>query len=445
MKRKTILISIDHKWRDLAGYVYAKKLFEQLGYKVILIRNGFELHYANVFNPVAVVMIHLYDLTKSKIVKELNARNISVFLMPTEGIPTLGKMRKLAGGYFSDLSDVRLNFVWNNEIKKILLKNKTIKREKIFVTGVPRFDFYCKPLKETLLNKEVFFKKYKLKEKNYKIITWATNFTNAGFYKKNMVFLKKDWKTLQVDKILNPEKIAFQDFQSRELLFKKVTHLLSDIKDIYLIIKLHPSEEHLFYEKEIKKLPPIIAQRIRIIRQEYIWDVLNSTDILLKRSCTTGVEAWSLNKPTIELHLNPKEWYYSPEHASGSDEVKNYTQLKKTVLSYLRGNQISSLLLNKRNQFIKKWCYKLDGLSTKRFVQAIHLSIKKSKKIKKLSFFSFSFLKSFLLVTLLEWTDFYIHDIKVYGFWGTVDKLGRQDKYFHRRDERYWEKRLKEL
>ena len=63
--------------------------------------------------------------------------------------------------------------------------------------------------------------------------------------------------------------------------------------------------------------------------QESIWDVLNATDILLQRSCLTGIEAWIMGKPTIELHLNPDDWYYSTEIAGGSDEVFNYEQLKE--------------------------------------------------------------------------------------------------------------------
>ena len=47
-----------------------------------------------------------------------------------------------------------------------------------------------------------------------------------------------------------------------------------------------------------------------------------------------------------------------------------------------------------------------------------------------------------LIVALMELTNFRLHNWRVYGLSGKVDKLGRIDKYFDRGDERYWMARL---
>lgn len=438
MKKKIILISVDHKWRDLAGYVYAKLLLEKLGYKVILVRNGLEEYYADVYNPVAIVMIHLYSRKKDKVIKNLKKRNILIFLMPTEGIPTLKGVRKLAAGCFSDLSNIDLHFVWNEEMKKIMLEEKVIDPHKIYVTGVPRFDFYRNPLQKTLLDRKQFKKKYKINN-DFPIITWATNFTNASFYKRNKKFLKNDWKNLQVDKIINPEEAAEKDFISRNIFFDNIKKLLQENQKINLILKLHPSEDQSYYYKKINKLSENVKSRVRIIHKEYIWDVLNSTDILLKRSCTTGAEAWLLNKPTIELRLNPNEWYYSKEHAAGSDEVYDYNQFKRKVDYYLNGGSVDEDKKNKRKEFIRKWCFFVDGNSTKRFISQLDKKIKsrKNNRIKEKKK-DFDFVKSFLITSLMELTNFKIHDFKVYGVSKKKDKLGRFDKFFNRKDEKEW-------
>ncbi len=438
---RTILISIDHKWRDLAGYVYIKRLLERRGYRVLLIRNNFEEFYSDVCNPDAVVMIHLYDKKVSDRAKRLKERGISIFLMPTEGIPTLKSIRAFAAGKFADLSPVDIQFVWSNEMKNIMVEQNMMNDNKIKVVGVPRFDFYRPPLKNTLLTKEELYGKYKFKY-NYPLITWATNFTHASFSVKNKDFIKKDWAKYKLDSILNSEKIPKMDFESREIIFNNVMRLVEEISAINLLIKLHPSEDHMYYYEKLASLDMNLKERIRIVNQEYIWDILNGTDILIKRSCTTGIEAWLLGKPTIELKLNPDEWYFSPEHASGSDVVGSYDELLDRVLYYLNGGSIPENILSAREEFIKRWCYKVDGQSSLRFVEEIDSFLKnKSESVEPVKL-SFKKIKSYIIVFLMEVFDFKIHDLRVYGLWGKVDKLGRVDKYFHRRDERYWERRL---
>lgn len=444
-KKPIILISIDHKWRDLAGYVYAKILLEKLGYCVVFIRNGFEEYYADVLNPRAIVMVHLYDRSKSKLIRRLKQRNIIIILMPTEGIPTLEGTRKLAAGYFSDLSGVDLHFLWNDEMRKLMQEGKVVEPEKLCVIGVPRFDFYMPPLKKSLLKREELANQYGFRG-DFPIITWATNFTIASFCEKNMDFLKEDWKKLQIEKLANPEDAARKDYVSRELHFKTVTNLVREVKNINLLCKLHPSEDHTYYYKKLRNANDDLRNRIRIINQEYIWDVLNATDILLKRSCTTGVEAWLLGKPTIELKLNPKDQYYSKEHAAGSNEVKDYGELKNWVEFYLNGGEIPPILLKERKKFIDKWCYRIDGQSTKRFVSKTDEIIQRntSKTVIKPKIFTKNFAKSLMVVLLMGLTNFKIHNLKVYGLRAKVDKLGRYDKFFDRSDERYWVNRIKE-
>jgi len=441
-RKERILISVDHKWRDLPGYVYAGMLLEKLGYRVVLIRNGFEEYYADILNPKAIVMAHLYDRRKSELITRLRQRNILIILMPTEGIPTLEGVRKLAAGYFSDLSGVELHFLWNEQMRRLMQEGRVIEPEKLCVTGVPRFDFYVPPLKNILLTREHFTRKYNI-ENDLPIITWATNFTNAGFYRENMEFLKKDWNTLQVDRVLNPEEIARKDYISRQIHFEAILKLIRELKDVNVLLKLHPSEDHNYYYDRVRHVDKNLRNRARIINQEYIWDVLNVSDILLERSCTTGVEAWLLGKPTIELRLNPDEWYYSKEHAAGSDEVASYNELKDRVEFYLNNGEISQDLLAERKKFIDKWCYKVDGEATKRFVSKIDETIRRNgKSIVRTNMLTKNFAKSLLLTSLMETTNFRLHNLKVYGLGARVDKLQRHDKYFDRKDETAWRARL---
>ena len=192
-------------------------------------------------------------------------------------------------------------------------------------------------------------------------------------------------------------------------------------------------------ENELKDF----KERVVVVVQEYIWDILSVTDIELKRSCTTGIESWILGHPTIEMSLNANEWYYSPEHVVGSDIVTSYNELKNTVLEYLHKKPINKNKQEAREKFLNTWCYKIDGKSTARVVKHIlQLELGNSLNV-PVNF------KSWLMYILLRYGNNYIHDIKIYGigvfYSNKVDKLGRVDKYFKNSDIRNWKIKLKNI
>jgi len=439
--KKKVLISIDHKWRDLPGYVYLGKLLEEKGFKVEYCRNGLEKFYIHGFKPHIVIINHLYDKKRQEYFKKVASWGIKVVILPTEGIPTLEKYREFAAGVDNDLSSVSLHFVWNEPMGKITAKNCTISNEKIKVVGVPRFDFYKEPLKKLLISKEEFIKKYNLK-KNLPIITFATNYTQAQFAIQNQTFFKKDSKTLGYDKLID-ENIPQKDFKSRDIAIKAFIKLVKELENVNFVLKLHPSEEHTYYFKLLDNELKNYKDRVAIIVQEYIWDVLAVTDIEVKRSCTTGIESWILGHPTIEMKLNPNEWYFSLEHTVGSDIVTTYDELKNTILQYLNGKKISKEKLQKRKEFLDTWCYKVDGKSTIRVVD----------NLIKLDVAELSIplnLKCLIIYYILKISNYKIHDIKVYGWKilfrnSNIDKLGRIDKYFTKKDFIFWQKKLENI
>ena len=441
-----ILISIDHKWRDLPGHVYAGLLLEKMGHEVHFVRNRFVRQYVAGIKPDLVLMIHLLEKESQEYAKELKKQGVLVALMPTEGIPTLEKYRSFAAGVENDLSGVDIQFVWNEPMKTALSKNPTIEDENIYIIGVPRFDFYRKPLSGMLLSRKEFIEKYNLKP-GAPIITFATNFTQASFHLQNQSFFRNDARRLGYRKILNDiagdyKDIPRRDYESRDIAVSSFIKLVRDFPNVNFVIKLHPSEDHMYYYDIYKSELGDCHDRVKIIGQDYIWDVLNATDVELKRSCTTGVESWILGKPTIEMKLNPNEWYYSPEHASGSDVVTDYKTLRSRVEYYLNGGVISEEKKEKREAFLSKWCYKVDGNATKRMVDVIDFRLR-VKRNKKLPFI----LKDYLIYCVLMVSNYKIHDMRVYGisnmlFGKRIDRLGRVDKYFNGHDLLFWKRKI---
>ena len=155
---KRIIISVDHKWRDLPSASFLKILLEKKGYNVNLVRDSLIKYYIDGHNPHAVVFAHLYDKSRQKLAIDLKRRNIKVFLLPTEGIPTLKTYREFASGLYNDLSGVETQFCWNDEMSNIVGKNKSLKSVK--TVGAPRFDFYFNGLKKVFKSKMRFRKTF---------------------------------------------------------------------------------------------------------------------------------------------------------------------------------------------------------------------------------------------------------------------------------------------
>jgi surface carbohydrate biosynthesis protein len=451
IKMAKILIAVDHKWRDLAGHVYAGLMLKQLGHQVHYVRNNLEKNYISTIKPDLVLMNHLIPPKKQEFAKNLQRQNIRVAILPTEGMPTLSVMRNHMGGKDCDLSGVDLHFVWNEPMADILRENQTLDDDKIVVTGVPRFDFYRKPLNSILLSKSVFLNKYEL-DSRFPLVTFATNFTQASFHTSNYDFYLKNAQKYGRDKVYEEVygdlgDVPKRDYISRELFLDAFVTLVRNFPEVNFALKLHPTEDHQFYKDLIRKNLSSSAGRVRIIAHEYIWDVLNATDIELNRSCTTAIESWLLGKPTIEMQLNPDEYYFSPEFASGSDMVRSSDELIEKVSYYLAGGAISRDLMDARDQFLRKWCHSPDGTSTKTLADHIHRLLSDREPIRKPGNELSADWKRRLYYHLLTSGDHFGHDLRVYGLRNTlnknyVDKLGRFDKYFHKRDIAEWEQRL---
>lgn len=445
---KKVLLITDHKWRDLAGDVYLKFLLEKdYDIKVRLCRLGEERFWVLYDKPDLVIYNHLYEDRKVQFVRWLKKQNVGVIILPTEGIP-FEKVRELAAGKFTDMSSVDLYLSWNEPMAEKIVELGKLPSEKIKVIGVPRFDFYFPPLSDLLPGKKEVQKKYGLHvSKDTPIILYATNFTVASF-KDNRTFLYKDWETLKLNRVdgYRPEQtkeLIKWDALSRDLTIDSVKRLLRDFHDIQIIYKPHPSENHLFYSKIIKEIKEEFPGRFAFVAQDYIWNLLNVSDILLQRTCMTGVEAWIMGKPSLQLHLHPDEFYFSMEHAKGSNIIYGYNEMKDYVSHYINGGTIDSSIKNYRDDFLKKWCHILDGNRT---MEAANIIAEFVLQTPPKTNYSFS-AKDFFRIYPRE----YFKQILRYGrnfMWKHMigaDKIGRIDKQFTRKDLKFWESCMKSV
>ena len=287
---RRVLISIDHKWRiSLATFFWGAS--REKGIKVSYCRNGLEKYYLNHSYYDVVIINHIFEKSRQALVKEHSLKGTSFVILPTEGIPTLEDYTDFALGVELDYSAIRCYAFWNGFYQNRFEFNTTLSNQNIYIAGVPRFDFY----KHKNLQKHINFN-FTTSGSSKKIL-WATNFTQAQFHAPDKFdLMEADARRLGYKDTLESmqgslQEVAKKDFFAREKSLEIMLKYIQQHSDVLLIIKPHPSEDGTYY-KNYFKMNNISSKRVKIIKNEYIWDLLMWCDVEVGRSCTTAIEAW---------------------------------------------------------------------------------------------------------------------------------------------------------
>jgi surface carbohydrate biosynthesis protein len=302
-----------------------------------------------------------------------------VVVLQTEGRPNNVEIMDYAVGRDVDSTTVDLWFTWSDTVRKFLLERSSIPAERVVAAGPPRFDIYREPLHALVRPREELLRKYGL-DPARPTITVATNFTCTKYHQTNRNFLRADWKDLGLSvqpSFSEPDAFAAADFEARERTLSVIRGVLANRQSVQVLMKPHPTEEHERYREFVRGCEREFGRRIAFIGLEYIWDVLNAADIHVHRMCTTGVEAWFLNVPSVDLHvMDYHAWSLklpgaATEAVAGHDLVHDLNGLLTLIDYYLAGGQPSPEQLQARATYIEKWLLAVDGRRTEAHANAL--------------------------------------------------------------------------
>jgi surface carbohydrate biosynthesis protein len=440
VKPPRVLITVDNKWRDLPGLVWLGVHLGDLGLEVRYARNTMEASALWRHRPDVVVLNHVMDGARRKLLAKMRETGLRVIVLPTEGIPGFGEIPDLDPDRYGSPDCVDLHLVWNGEYERHLKGLNRWPEDAIRRVGVPRFDFYRPPLRGFLPSREDFAREWNL-DPARKNLVFTTNFTHARYHVRDQEVLREDYSKLGVGRRLkDTPEIARRDFESREIFTKALMRVPDRFPDVNVVVRPHPNEEHSYWDEVMGKLgAPRPGARAALVVRGGIWDVLANADVLVQRSCTTGMEAWMLDLPTIEQRINPDEWYISEGHAAGSDLATSESGLWERVEHYLRGGAIPSALRDHRRAWLDRWCGDLDGRSSSRAARAIaNLANSSPRASYPTGWRRLRHSASFWVQTA---GDHAVHD-RMTGASGTFDKRGRLDKWIHFADVQKWRLRL---
>jgi surface carbohydrate biosynthesis protein len=440
VRKPRIMLGVDHKWRDLQAYSYLKLLLERrYGFEVALIRRTWEPFYLSIVRPDIIVFEGLFYDQWTNLARDLHSMGVKVVILPTEGAPASlpGKIR-IAGKQY-DHSMVDLFCSWNQQIKDLILQLGKMPEERVKVTGAPRFDIYRPPLRGILPDRAATIRSYGL-QPDRPTITFATNYVWAGLSPE---ILAREWEAIKaaqtgVDYFNDPTALAEGERKTRDAMMDSMVRLRKDLGNVNIILRPHPSEDQAYYRRFLSRAG---VSDVPLVYGDYIWNVLNATDVLVARTSTVSFDAWFSGKPTIEFQIdsNPFSKNFWKEFQPGSDAVETYDQLRDRVTGYLEGARIAPAMEKARADVLGEYFYKTDGHSSERVGEALRqLAETIPYSPQKDSELALRFLPQGLKLALGELKGFFRGKLirHLLGRQNPADYLGRFDRFIYPGDIR---------
>lgn len=391
-----VLLLADHKWRDLPGLVAVKVCLEdEFGISASVVPvHAFEAGMVAV-RPHAVVLNHMNGPRNRFIAQIAKRMGSAVVVIPTEGRPQTNELMRFTTGEFADLSCVDLWLTWSETVRDIMLAERRLPRERLQVAGAPRFDFYAPSLRSVFVSTEDFERKHGI-VRGRPMVSWATNFILARHVRTNTLdFLVRDFKSLRISELpvySDPVPLAERDLRVRLRTLEILKRLCRRFPQVNFVVKPHPHEETGDYATFVAGCRAEGLDNVNLVTEEYIWDVLNSAAIHVHRLCTTGIEAWLMGVPSLNFHIecyggwNLDQEGPAKEALAGDDLVTDEKGLAERIEHYLTGAPMDPEKIVAQRQYIGRWFYRIDGLSSMRCAQAIaeYLEAARPKPILKL-------------------------------------------------------------
>ncbi|WP_332634574.1 surface carbohydrate biosynthesis protein [Halalkalibacter flavus] len=243
-------------------------------------------------------------------------------------------------------------YCWGNEQENALSKAYPKFKNRLFVTGHPRFDLLRKKFR-SVHNDEV----EKIKKKYGDFILINTRFSIYNHVSGD----------------------RFQRLPTAKALHNRYPNLYSHLRDLYhhfikmikslsysypnlnIVIRPHPSESKVSYQKEFQNYNNVFIEHEGTIAK---WNL--ASNIVIHNSCTTGLEAFLLGKPVISyrpITSNQHDEYLPNAVSYQATNVKEVTSFIDKYLSTGKNNNLipDQPFNRKGKKLLSNYCGAIDG------------------------------------------------------------------------------------
>jgi len=351
--RRWILLPIDVKVRELYAKVLLSCVAAEKGWGAIIGPKGVITNKSELL-PCGVHIEKGIQKGKINEIKRVKATGSSASAWCEEGLIYWGK-----DDYFQRRLDIQsfdaieYFFAWGEHQARDMCDVLHRPHEKIILSGNPRFD---------LLRPEfrgIFSQKAKdIQSKYGKIILVNTKFAfiNNVEIKDYNQWLITHGKTKTPEQELLIKKAI--DFQKRMFdRFLQIIPVLSKtFPDYVIIIRPHPAENHAPWQRFEQDLP-----NVKVVFEGNSNEWILASDAMIHNNCTTGVEAFMLDKPAISFNPFSDVDIDHPLPNMVSFTASDEESLIKLVRDVLQKKSYLNFEHDKQIQFASEYIANING------------------------------------------------------------------------------------
>lgn len=324
MNEKILYLPIETQSRELDSKLLLAHAALKRGYKVFIGSRGAILRIAKK-NGFGVYLAKDYKLRSFPQVCDSTRPHYIFVGLDEEGLVFIDDDKYLKRKNLTELKNLDIILTWGDYQRNVIAKKYPALSHKAFSVGNPRFD---------LLRPEVspYFERYASNAKfsykgNYVLIN--TNFAPGNMsvqYKLdyyNHVKREYELSNIEVDQGIADYILERKDYYN--MLFNKYVEMLLEVAPLYpnitFIIRPHPSEDIDTWRNHVN-LP-----NVTVIREGNVIGWIKNSIAVIHTGCTTGIEAWAIQKPVIQ---------YNPcENPNQESPLPNRFGYKATTISKL--------------------------------------------------------------------------------------------------------------
>lgn len=353
MKGITVIIPIETKVREFHSKLLLSCVLAERGCRVILggalpIRGGLPVW------PTGLFLDKSVSPSRARLFGEYKQWGHRIVAWCEEGLTIVDPNEYLPRKIDAEaLRQVERFFAWG-PYQAGLIKGKCAESaDKIMLAGNPRIDLLRKPFR-AIFDEDV----QKLKERYGRYVLINTNFSLCNHQKGEGAFMRLQ---KEAGKLKTPEDEQFARgwvahktaiFEAFKMFIPKLCRQLPDVK---IIIRPHPSENHGTWQKLAEAFDNCL-----VVHEGTVVPWILGSDVLIHNGCTTGIEAYLLDKPVLAYQPVTSEVYDAELPNRSSEQVFEESQLLQRTGEIVRDRK-NPVHSPEREQFVAQYISQTTG------------------------------------------------------------------------------------
>jgi surface carbohydrate biosynthesis protein len=336
-KKGWFYIPMDVRNRELYGKLLLALFSAENGFHVVIGQENSLVRFLS-YMPKGVYMhygIAKYHVKALTAVQAMGHKNVA---LDEEGLAIYSPDMYLSYRISPDaLKLIDKFYAWGNFQTNTILSKFGWTKEKILVTGNPRFDVLRNEFR-SIFQDDV--KKIINKYGNFILIN--TNFASSNHFKGPDfgfdILKKRGLINSKDDEIFHRERLEHQK-KIRNCFVEMIREVSDAFPDHGIVLRPHPSENQQFWREITSELT-----NVKVVHEGYIVPWLLAAETMVHNGCTTGIESFLIKTPAIAFCPIISEKYDNYLPNALSYIVSDTHELKKQILNVLKMDEDNALI-----------------------------------------------------------------------------------------------------